>query len=136
MNGVIRRYLTDKRFGFILPEDGSGTEVFFHLSMFDAGEDGPPPIMGERVEYTLGDTSRASAVTRLVSPLHRFGSVKSYDPVKGYGFLQTSDGQCYLHKSEVLGGLIPSVGSRVNFYTTDNPAPNQSPRACYIAVLT
>lgn len=136
MNGVIRRYLTDKRFGFLTP-DGEDGDVFFHLSVFDAGEDGPPPITGERVEYTLGDGSRAERVTRLVAPAHRFGSVRSYDPVKGYGFIQTSDGsQCYLHKSEVLGGVVPAVGGKVDFYTTDNPTPGKSPRACYVAVLT
>lgn len=136
MNGVIRRYITDKRFGFILPDGGDGSEVFFHLSVFDGG-DGPPPITGERVEYTLGEGTRADGVIRLVVPAHRSGSVKSYDPVKGYGFIQTADGgQCYLHKSEVLGGVVPAVGAKVDFYTTENPTPGKSPRACYVAVLT
>ena len=135
MKGMIRRYLTGKHFGFIVPDEG-GTEVFFHLSVFDMGPDGPPPITNEPVEFTLGDETKASNVTRRVQPQHRTGVVLSYDPVKGYGFIKTDAGQAYLHKSEVIGGSIPTVGSRVDFYTTDNPESGKSPRACYVGVLT
>lgn len=133
MKGMVRRYLTEKRYGFILSEDGS-EEVFFHLSVFDL-LDGPPPITNEAVEYTLSEGTRAATVTRSTSPVHRTGTVSSYDPVRGFGFINTVEGQCYLHKSEIIGGVIPAVGSRVNFYTTGNSAPGKSPRACYVAVL-
>lgn len=135
MKGSVARYLTEKRYGFILPDDGSD-QVFFHQSVFDAGQDAPPPITGEPVDYTLGENTRAVSVFRLVQPEHRVGTVRSYDPVKGYGFITTlSHGQYYLHKSEVIGGLVPAVGSRVDFYTSGNPTPGKSPRACYVAVL-
>ena len=135
MKGVVRRYLTEKRFGFILPE-GGGSEVFFHLSVFNVGADGPPPITNEPVEYELGDGTRSIRVDRLATPQHRVGVVASYDPVKGYGFITVTGGQCYLHKSEVIGGAIPAVGARVDFYTMDTVPTGKSPRACYIAVLT
>lgn len=135
MKGVVRRYLTGKRFGFITPADNS-TEVFFHFSVFHPGTEGPPPITGESVEYTLGEGTRADVVTRLVTPVHRVGVIASYDPVKGYGFIQGTGGPCYLHKSEVIGGAIPAVGSQVDFYTTDNPSPGKALRACYVGVLT
>lgn len=133
MKGTIRRYLTEKHYGFITPE--SGPEVFFHLSVFQAGDDGPPPITGELVEYELGEATRAASVVRQVTPSSHVGTVASYDPVKGYGFITTTTGQFYLHKSEVIGGLIPTVGSRLDFFTTDNSTPGKSPRACYVAVL-
>jgi cold shock CspA family protein len=135
MKGLINRYLTDKRYGFILPDAG-GDQVFFHQSVFDPGKDGPPPITGEPVEYLQGDNTRAASVLRLIQPDHHVGTVKSYDPVKGYGFIITmTSGQFYLHKSEVIGGLIPAIGSRVDFYTSGNTIPGKSPRACYVAVL-
>lgn len=133
MKGTIRRYLTEKHYGFIITE--GGPEVFFHLSVFSSEDDGPPPITGETVEYELGEGTRAASVVRLVTPSSHVGTVGSYDPVKGYGFINTSKGQFYLHKSEVIGGLIPTVGSRVDFFTTDNATPGKSPRACYVAVL-
>ena len=134
MNGTIRRYLAEKHYGFITSEDGS--EVFFHQSVFQPGDDGPPPITGESVEYSLGEGTRASGVVRLTTPTSHVGTVTSYDPVKGYGFINTTSGQYYLHKSEVLGGVIPVVGARVDFFVTDNASPGKSPRACFVGVLT
>lgn len=133
MKGTVRRYLSEKRYGFILSE-GEDVEVFFHLTVF-SGPTPVPPLTGEEVEYELGDGTRASSVTRLVPPLHLEGSVVSYDPVRGYGFVGTPSGQYYLHKSEVLGGMIPSVGSEVHFYATSNSAPGKKPRACYVTVF-
>lgn len=133
MKGTIRRYLAEKRYGFIVSEGDS--EVFFHLSVFVSEDDGPPPITGESVEFELGEGTRASVVTRLATPFAHVGTVSSYDPVKGYGFISTAKGQFYLHKSEVISGAVPAAGSRVDFFTTDNTIPGKSPRACYVAVL-
>ena len=136
MRGTVRRYLTMKRYGFIDPEGGT-EEVFFHLSNFNMGTNGPPPITNEPVEYSLVEGgTRASVVSRLKSPTACIGVVASYDPVTGYGFINVPEGQCYLHKSEVLGSLIPAIGSRVTFYTTGERSPDKSPRACYVMVLT
>ena len=134
MRGHVRRYLTEKRYGFIAPDD-SDAEVFFHLSVFN-GVSMVPPLTGEAVEYEVGEGTRAESVRRVTGPLHCEGTVDSYDPLKGYGFIATASGHCYLHKSEVLGGLIPTVGSRVVFYRTDAPPSAKRPRACYVTVLT
>jgi CspA family cold shock protein len=134
MKGTVRRYLSEKRYGFIVPESGD-SEVFFHLSVFN-GATVVPPLTGEEVEYEVGDGTRAASVQRLTAPLHCEGTVESYDPLKGYGFISTSDGHCYLHKSEVLGSSVPAIGSRVTFYRTDVPPSAKRPRACYVTVLT
>ena len=133
MKGVVCRYMTDRRYGFIAP-DGGDSNVFFHVSVFDPGEDGPPPIVGETVEFDLNDAGgKADSVSRLTLPTHLSGTVTSYDPVKGYGFVRTSLGQCYIHKSEILGSGVPTVGSKVEFYVAEL-TPGKSPRACYAAV--
>ena len=139
MNGVINRYLTDKRYGFILPDQGNEEDgqVFFHQEVFDAGVDGPPPITGESVLYLLAasENPRAASVTREHPPNHHVGTVQSYDPVRGYGFITTSYGQFYMHKSEMIGGLVPAIGSQVDFYTSGSSICGKRPRACYVGVL-
>lgn len=131
MRGVVRRYLPEKRYGFILTGE---VEAFFHLSVFD-GQGPIPPLSGEEVEYELGEGTRAVSVVRMNVPLSLEGSVSSYDPVRGYGFIATDSGQYYLHKSEVIGGGIPSVGYRVHFYTTGDSGSSKKPRACYVTVF-
>lgn len=131
MKGVVRRYLPEKRYGFIL--DGE-VEVFFHLSAFE-GRGAIPPLTGEEVEYDLSEGTRATSVFRVIAPSHLEGSVTSYDPVKGYGFITTASGQYYLHKSEVVGGGVPAVGSGVHFYTSGSSASGKKPRACYVTVF-
>lgn len=137
MKGTIRRYLTDKKYGFIAPDE-AGDDVFFHLSVFNE-DSGPPPISGELVTFDQPELgAKATSVTRDVVPVHETGKIASYDPLKGYGFI-TVDGtteQRYLHKSEVVGGSIPAIGLKCHFYTTGNRAPGKSPRACYVAILT
>lgn len=131
----MRRYIPEKRYGFIVSEAGD-VEVFFHLSVF-SGPTTVPPLTGEEVEYQLDDEggTRASAVMRCNTPLHLEGAVASYDPVRGYGFITTDRGGYYLHKSEVVGGLIPSVGAAVHFYATDTTVAGKKPRACYVTVF-
>ena len=135
MKGRVRRYLTDKRYGFLSPLDG-GKDVFFHLSVFDPCG-GPPPIANELVTFTqLEEGAKALKVVRDVVPTHETGKITSYDPLKGYGFIAVEGGQRYLHKSEVVGGIIPAVGSMVHFYVTESASTGKSPRACYVAILS
>jgi CspA family cold shock protein len=135
VKGTVRRYLPEKRYGFVLSEAGD-VEVFFHLSVF-SGPTAVPPLTGEAVEYELeeGAGTRAVSVIRCDTPLHLEGTVTSYDPVRGYGFLMTDRGGYYLHKSEVIGGSIPAVGSVVHFYATGVSVAGKKPRACYVAVI-
>ncbi len=135
MKGTVNRYLVEKKYGFITSDEVPDQQVFFHQTVFEMGVEGPPPITGEPVEYAIGETTRATSVYRMVVPLHHTGTVRSYDPVKGYGFIHTEGGQFYMHKSEIIGGMIPAVGSRVDFYTSGSPIPGKSLRACYVTVF-
>jgi cold shock CspA family protein len=47
--GIIRTFIPNRKFGFILRDDG--TEFFFHQINFEKGT----PALGQRVEFELGD---------------------------------------------------------------------------------
>ena len=49
--GTIVKYFPDKSFGFIRPD--AGPDVFFHISVLDAGETQPEVQLGQPVKYEL-----------------------------------------------------------------------------------
>lgn len=51
MNGTIKKFMSDKGFGFIAAEDGS--EVFFHVSSLQPA-DAQAVREGQAVEFRLG----------------------------------------------------------------------------------
>ena len=54
LTGVVKSYKTDKGFGFLVPDDGSG-DVFTHFSYIVAGTSsgGEKFTVGDRVEFDL-----------------------------------------------------------------------------------
>ena len=60
--GVIKKYLGERGFGFITPDGGEG-DVFFHIKQFHAPS-GAVPAIGETVEYVeeIGRDGRLRAV--------------------------------------------------------------------------
>jgi CspA family cold shock protein len=51
--GIVTKYLADRGFGFIRPDDG-GSDIFFHISALKAaGLD--EPTAGQRFEYDIGE---------------------------------------------------------------------------------
>ena len=64
-----------------------------------------------------GKAPRASRVVRVTAPVHLRGTVESFDPRKGYGFVRGSDAVTYyLHWSEVIDQHMPYAGSSVMFF--------------------
>jgi len=134
-------YSPERMYGFCATGDA---KVFFHREAFHAGSwenipTAPPPIIGEEVEVectaTASDTERApraQVVRRLHKPVRIRGVVETFNPVKGWGFVQGDDGQSYyLHRSEVEGGRLPLPKQEVFFYSGHK---NDRPRACYVEV--
>ena len=137
----VDKFLPDKLYGFVV--DDTGTQVFFHLGVFQSPfqqEPFPPPIVGEQVEVEVlprqrpDQAAKASKVTRTSPAVTLYGTVESYDQRTGYGFVSAEKGEShYLHASEVLDGRLPLKGSRVRFYSGFK---NGRPRACHVEVLS
>lgn len=135
------KYIPSRLIGFVNDPE-VGLDVYFHLGDFDPkgpwadlghacvggrlanfNWESPPPIIGESVEVTFqggptnGKAPRASRVVRVAAPVHLRGTVESFDPRKGYGFVRGSDGVTYyLHWSEVIDQHMPYAGSSVMFF--------------------
>mgnify|MGYP002630001865 CR=1 FL=1 len=132
----VAMYAPHKLYGFAESDEG---RVFFHTQVFQPGEPGPPPIVGEPVEVYLdnatsqeGKCPRALQVLRLDRPERLRGFVDDFNPDKGWGFVRDAKGRSfYLHRSEVLDGKLPLKGRRVAFY---EGAAKGRPRACYVEV--
>jgi len=152
----VGKYIPEKLYGFATVPDGS--EVFFHLGVFQPGgpwppalhcrnctkscfwpTTPPPPILGELVAVAVeeepparGKSPRAVRVERLEAPTPLMGEVESFDGTRGYGFVLGSDNVAYhLHKSELLDSRIPRVSQQVMFYAG---LRRNRPRACHVKV--
>jgi cold shock protein len=51
--GTIKKYFEDRGFGFVKPDSGSA-DLFFHVRSF-VPEIDVEPMMGDRVEYEVGN---------------------------------------------------------------------------------
>ncbi len=59
--GTIVKYFPDKKFGFIRSDSGSGQDVFFHISAFDAAETPPDVEPPQPVTYELAPRWEANS---------------------------------------------------------------------------
>lgn len=122
-------------YGFCDPVEEGSERVYFRVEDFvrlEAGE--PLPIAGELVEVgdvaTGGRSPRATSVHRLVAPQRVQGSVKSFDPVKGWGFIERGADLYFLHRSDLVDPFTPVIGTTVEFYVGRKKG---RPRACYVS---
>ena len=49
------------------------------------------------------------------------GTVKSFSPSRGYGFIHTNDEEYWFHASEWMGREKPQEGDKVDFAPMDTP---------------
>ena len=127
----VLKFFPEKLYGFV--ERPGGGEAYFHQEHFHPGrwaDVGPLP--GEPVDAWFSeDGKRATRVERKEAPSLCFGSVVSFDSKGGWGFIRAEGGEYFLHRSEVLRGLLPAAGQRVRFYSGRK---NGQPRACYVSL--
>mmetsp|Transcript_116056 Transcript_116056/g.248183 ORF Transcript_116056/g.248183 Transcript_116056/m.248183 type:complete len:193 (-) Transcript_116056:52-630(-) len=126
-SGAVKSFVAQKGFGFI---DFQGADVFVHIKDCQGGA----PQQGDTVSFDLVDSEtkpgskRASNVTGGTGPMRGVvgsgscqGSVKSFNPVKGFGFIECQGAEVFVHVKDCLGGC-PQQGDMVAFDAEDSPS--------------
>ena len=134
--GVVKFFNTQKGFGFIQREDG-GEDVFVHISAVErAGLEGLAE--GQQLEFNLVDrggkvsaadlqvvgdviavAAKPDAPQRELTGEKAKGTVKFFNSMKGFGFIQREDGQpdAFVHISAVERSGLQSLneGDKLEF---------------------
>lgn len=132
---VVCMYTRTREYGFCASP--SGEQVYFHADVFHRLQpQGPPPIIGERVLVAVVEGKKrpkAQIVRRQDLSERKRGEVTSFDPGKGWGFLDSEGTGYFLHRSEMEGSWLPVRGTRVSFYAGDKEG---QARACHVRMET
>ena len=121
-HGVVKSYRSRNGCGFISRE--GMTDVFVHVSNILDNDGDPADILipGESVEYELVQGRRGPAALRVrrLNPLRlhpQKGKVKRLFNDKGYGFIESSEGDVFFHVADVLTrDVVP--GDLVEYLST------------------
>lgn len=139
--GTVRWFDPDRGFGFLAPEDGSA-DLFVHAS--EIAGDGASRLLreGQAVEFEIGEgdrgpQARGVRVTGEVAAgaaLGVLGTVKWYEPAKGYGFASPDGGgaEVFVHSSAIVTGGVVTAGQRVAFLVGEG---ERGPQAKYVVPL-
>ena len=142
MQGTVKWFNPTKGFGFIEPADG-GPDVFVGISQFERiGVKTPEEGRSVTYEVKRSQKGRTYAVNLVLGPqaqqLSRDeGTVKWFDPRKGYGFIEPRSGgdDIFVHISEVdKAGLKTLDEGRSVFYRIRKHKKSSRPEAHSISL--
>lgn len=139
--GTVRWFDPERGFGFLAPADGSA-DLFVHVSEI-VGDGGTRLLReGQAVEFDVGEGDRGPQalgvrVTGDVAAdaaLGVLGTVKWYEPAKGYGFALPDGGgsEVFVHSSAIVTGGVVTAGQRVAFLVGEG---ERGPQAEHVVPL-
>eukprot|EP00930_Biecheleria_cincta_P102938 TRINITY_DN947_c0_g1_i1.p1 TRINITY_DN947_c0_g1~~TRINITY_DN947_c0_g1_i1.p1 ORF type:complete len:198 (-),score=64.69 TRINITY_DN947_c0_g1_i1:305-850(-) len=113
-SGTLKSFNQNRGFGFITCD---GVDYFFHKSDIV----GKPPQDGDVLSFDMEPSKKdpskmeARSVTGGTAGGNTQGTVKWFNEMKGYGFINTDDGQShFMHANDISGGT-PQEGDKVWF---------------------
>jgi CspA family cold shock protein len=139
--GTVRWFDPDRGFGFLAPQDGS-EDLFVHAS--EIAGDGATRLLreGQAVEFEIGEGDRGPQARRVRitgevaadATLGVLGTVKWYEPAKGYGFASPDGGgaEVFVHSSAIVTGGVVTAGQRVAFLVGEG---ERGPQAEHVVPL-
>jgi cold shock protein len=139
--GTVRWFDPERGFGFLAPEDESA-DLFVHASEI-VGDGGARLLReGQAVEFEVGEGDRGPQARRVrvtgdvaaSTTVGVLGSIKWYEPAKGYGFATPDGGgpEVFVHSSAIVTGGVVATGQRVAFLITDG---ERGPQAEHLVPL-
>jgi CspA family cold shock protein len=139
--GTVRWFDPERGFGFLAPQDGSA-DLFVHASEI-VGDGGTRLLReGQAVEFDVGEgdrgpQARGVRITGAVAAgatLGLLGTVKWYEPNKGYGFASPDGGgaEVFVHSSAIVTGGVVTAGQRVAFLVGEG---ERGPQAEHVVPL-
>eukprot|EP00404_Azadinium_spinosum_P053749 CAMPEP_0180769626 /NCGR_PEP_ID=MMETSP1038_2-20121128/41203_1 /TAXON_ID=632150 /ORGANISM="Azadinium spinosum, Strain 3D9" /LENGTH=198 /DNA_ID=CAMNT_0022804365 /DNA_START=13 /DNA_END=606 /DNA_ORIENTATION=+ len=73
------------------------------------------------------------AVDSLAASASCSGTIKSFNPFNGFGFVSYNGADIFVHKADCVDGQMPQTGDKVTFDLADNPKKPGSQRAVNVA---
>mmetsp|Transcript_13220 Transcript_13220/g.41731 ORF Transcript_13220/g.41731 Transcript_13220/m.41731 type:complete len:204 (-) Transcript_13220:224-835(-) len=135
--GTVKSFNPAKSYGFI---EYQGTDVFVHIKDCSSGV----PRQGDVVTFDIEDSptkpgsKKASNVSGGSGAMKGVmgggscqGRVKSFNPVKGFGFIEYQGADVFVHSNDCHGGL-PCPGDTVAFDIEESPSKPGTKKAANV----